>query len=449
VGQSVEENARTVAIDALCQWDESRLPMDRIFTEAAARLDPMERRLARTMVYGVLRQRDVLDAVLDNYSHHAPEKMKSRTRMTLRVGIFQLLFLSRIPSSAAVNTTVNTLKRARQPSWLVGFVNGLLRRVAANRETLDRFFLDADGLPRTNHPHWLCARWQQQYGAEKMRAICAVNNSEPPLCLRVNTRKIGRADFLTELKKSGVNAQASSLSPVGLVVTGYPGPVASLHGYASGLFQVQDDAAQLASMLLRMSEPCRVLDACAGLGGKTGHLVELLPAGSTVLALEPDTRRHRLLLENIGRLGHQSQVLPVQGSLAEFAASRPQAFDAILVDAPCSGTGVIRRQPDIRWNRQPEDLSRYAETQLALVQQARTLLKPGGTLVYATCSLEPEENGQLIGRFLGSNPNFYQEDAAAYLPEQARRLLRSDGFFAPLPTDDCDGFFACRLRRTL
>ncbi|NQS71972.1 MAG: 16S rRNA (cytosine(967)-C(5))-methyltransferase, partial [Desulfobulbaceae bacterium] len=167
MGQSVEENARTVAIDALCQWDESRLPMDRIFTEAAARLDPMERRLARTMVYGVLRQRDVLDAVLDNYSHHAPEKMKSRTRMTLRVGIFQLLFLSRIPSSAAVNTTVNTLKRARQPSWLVGFVNGLLRRVAANRETLDRFFLDAAGLPRTNHPHWLCARWQQQYGAEK------------------------------------------------------------------------------------------------------------------------------------------------------------------------------------------------------------------------------------------------------------------------------------------
>lgn len=450
MARTPEENARTVAVDTLCHWEERHLPIDRMFTEKAARLDPTERRLARTLVYGVLRQRDTLDAVLASYSSHPPAKMKSRTLTTLRVGIYQLFFLSRIPSSAAVNATVNTLKHARQPSWMVGFANGVLRRIAGERESLVGYALDREGLPRTNHPQWLCARWEQQYGKGQMRAICAMNNTEPPLVLRVNTRKVGRTDFLAELKKSGVKAQPSRISPLGLVVDGYPGPVHTLHGYDTGLFQVQDDGAQLISMLVAaLSGPGRVLDACAGLGGKTGHLVELLPAGSTVLALEPDRYRQRLLRENIQRLGHDSQVLPVQGTMADFVQTRPQPFDAILIDAPCSGTGVIRRQPDIRWNRQPGDVAKLAALQLELAQQASRVLKPGGLMVYATCSLEAEENMQVIERFLGSNSTFSLEPAGPHLPEQARSFVRENGSFATLPTDGCDGFFACCLRRAL
>ncbi|NLZ16394.1 MAG: 16S rRNA (cytosine(967)-C(5))-methyltransferase RsmB [Desulfobulbaceae bacterium] len=445
-----EENARTVAVDTLCHWEERHLPIDRIFTEKAAGLDPTERRLARSIVYGILRQRDTLDAVLTSYSSHPPSKMKSRTLMTLRAGIYQLFFLSRIPSSAAVNATVNTLKRARQPSWMVGFANGVLRRIAGERESLAGYALDRAGLPRTNHPEWLCARWEKQYGKGQMRAICAINNSEPSLTLRVNTRKIGRTDFLAELKKSGVKVQPSRISPVGLVVDGYPGPVHTLHGYEAGLFQVQDDGAQLISMLVAdIPGAGRVLDACAGLGGKTGHLVELLPAGSTVLALEPDRFRQRLLLENIQRLGHGSQVMPVQGTVAEFVQTRPQPFDAILIDAPCSGTGVIRRQPDIRWNRQPGDLPKLAAQQLALMQQASAVLKPGGLMVYATCSLEAEENMEVVERFLGSNSAFTLEPAGPHLPEQARSFVREKGSFSTLPTDGCDGFFSCCLRRAL
>lgn len=444
-----EENARTVAVESLCQWEERREPMTRIFAERAARLDAVERRLARSVVYGVLRRQETLDAILAHFCRHRPEQMKSRTRMTLRVGVFQLMFLSRIPASAAVNTTVNTLKAARQPSWLVGFVNGVLRRIAAARGELERFDLDAGGLPRTNHPQWLCARWQKHYGPELMRAICALNNSEPPLTLRVNTCRIGRTDFLAALQKGGINAHPGKLSPLALVVEGYPGPVGGLHGYAEGLFQVQDEGAQLISMLLAgPSGSCRVLDACAGLGGKSGHLVELLPPGSTVLALEPDGYRFRLLLEGMERLGHGERITPTRGNLEDFVRTAPAPFDAILVDAPCSGTGVIRRQPDIRWNRQPEDLPRYAGTQLALVRQAAALLRKDGVLVYATCSLEPEENSLLIAEVLAACPNLRLEPVEPYLPASATALARQ-GFFLSLPTDGCDGFFAARLRRVL
>ena len=447
---SFEENARTVAVESLCQWEERPLPIDRIFTARADRLEPAERRLARTLVYGVLRQRDTLDAVIANYSRHGLDQLERRVLTTLRVGVFQLFFLSRIPASAAVNTTVNTMKRARKPSWLVGFVNSVLRRVAAERASLARFALDSEGLTRANHPEWLCSRWRKHFGEEQMRAICAINNTEPVLSLRVNTRKGGRADFLAELKKNGINAQPGRISPVGLAVDGYPGPIPTLYGYEAGRFQVQDEGAQLISMLLSgLPGPSRVLDACAGLGGKTGHLAELLPAGSTVLALEPDGHRYRLLLENINRLGHEKQVQPLQAALAALYRKQPPAFDAILIDAPCSGTGVIRRQPDIRWNRQPADLPKYAEQQSALLHEAAGLLKPGGLLVYATCSLEPEENMQAVERFLAGKKTFTLEPAAPRLPEQAKSLARENGALATLPTDGCDGFFAACLRRAL
>lgn len=448
-----EENARSVAVETLSQWEERPLPIDRIFTARAARLEPAERRLARTLVYGVLRWRDTLDAVIAHYSRHSLDQLESRVLTTLRVGVFQLFFLSRIPSSAAVNTTVNTMKHARKPSWLVGFVNGVLRRIAAERANLAGFALDSNGLPHTNHPEWLCSRWRKHFGEEQMRAICAINNTEPVLSLRVNTRKNGRADFLAQLKKNGVNAQLGRISPVGLVVDGYPGPITTLYGYEVGRFQVQDEGAQLVSMLLSgLPGPSRVLDACAGLGGKTGHLVELLPAGSAVLALEPDGHRYRLLLENINRLGHEKQVQPLQATVATLARKKPPPlapFDAILIDAPCSGTGVIRRQPDIRWNRQPADLPKYAEQQGALLHQAAGLLKPGGLLVYATCSLEPEENMQVVERFLAGTKAFTLEPAAPHLPEQAKNLALENGVLATLPTDGCDGFFAACLRRSL
>jgi 16S rRNA (cytosine967-C5)-methyltransferase len=431
----------------LCLWASTHNSVDLLFHDAIEQVADIDRALVKTLVYGVLRQKEYLDQIIRRFSKHPLRKMKPRTLMVLRIGVYQLLFLSRIPESAAVNTTVNALKSSKQPSWLIGFVNGVLRNVARKRSSLPsaQQLAEADP-PVLNHPAWMISRWQKELGMEKVRAICAANNHEPLLSLRVNRRKGSRQALKELMEKTGIKVENGFFSPQALIVKEYPGSVVSLPGMAEGRFQVQDEAAQLASLLVGdLPEGARVLDGCAGLGGKTSHLAEMLPLGGSVTAVEPDSRRYRLLRENILRLGHQKAVIAVRSNLENFAATRPRAFDAILIDAPCSGTGVIRRQPDIRWNRTPEDFIQYQVLQLGLLATAAKLLKPGGVLVYATCSLEPEENHRVIEQFLDQLPAFTMEDARTFLPENAHRLIDGHGFLRPNPADGLDGFFAARL----
>ena len=448
-----QSTPRASAIEILSLWATTNNSIDLLFHAAIEHLADIDRGLVKTLVYGVLRQKEYLDHIIRSFSKHPLAKMKPRTLMTLRTGVYQLLFLSRIPESAAVNATVNTLKAAGQPAWLIGFANGILRAVARSRSTLPTAEQAALAEPPIlNHPAWLIERWQAQFGTEKARAICRCNNTEPPLTLRVNTRRTSRSALKDLMAKTGIVAQKGWYSPLSLLVESFPGGVASLPGYDLGHFQVQDEAAQLASLLVGpLPSRCRILDGCAGLGGKSSHLAEMLPPDGSVVAVEPDSRRYRLLRENLQRLGHNGQVVPVRTDLRSYASTRPQPFDVILIDAPCSGTGVIRRQPDIRWNRRPEDLAPYQQTQLYLLEIAASLLKPGGVLLYATCSLEPEENQEVIRLFSGRYPHFVVENATALLPDTARRLVDEAGFFRPSPADGLDGFFAARLieRRNL
>lgn len=438
---------RAVAVEVLCLWATTHNSIDPLFQTAIEQLPDIDRGLVKTLIYGVLRQKEYLDHILRTFAKHPLRKMKPRTLMTLRIGVYQLLFLSRIPESAAVNATVNTLKAASQPAWLIGFVNGILRAVARQRTQLPtpEQMTQAEP-PILNHPIWLVDRWRAEFGEATARAICACNNIEPPLTLRVNRRQTSRPLLKALLEKSGIMARNGFFSPVALIIDTFPGAVAALPGYQQGHFQVQDEAAQLASLLTGpLPARCRILDGCAGLGGKTSHLAEMLPSDGAIVAVEPDSRRYRLLRDNLRRLGHNAQVLPVRADLRAYAVTRPQPFDAIFIDAPCSGTGVIRRQPDIRWNRQSEDLTPYQQTQVHLLEIAATLLKPGGVLVYATCSLEPEENRETVRLFIERCPCFALEHAAAFLPENARRLVNAAGFFQPNPADGMDGFFAARL----
>lgn len=439
--------ARAAAIEVLCLWATTHNSVDLLLQNAVERLADIDRGLVKNLVYGVLRQKEYLDHIIRTFAKHPLRTMKPRTLMTLRVGVYQLLFLSRIPESAAVNATVNTLKEARQPGWLIGFANGILRAVARARTTLPT----ADQLaeaepPLLNHPAWLIERWRAWYGHDKTLAICRGNNVEPLLTLRINSRRTGRTVLRELLAKSGIIARPGWFSPLSLVIDTFPGAITSLPGYDAGQFQVQDEAAQLASLLVgSLPNRARVLDGCAGLGGKTSHLAEMLPPNGTVVAVEPDARRYRLLRDNIRRLGHSEAVMPVRSDLRAFAATRPQPFDVILIDAPCSGTGVIRRHPDIRWNRQPEDLPSYRQTQVHLLEIAATLLKPSGVLLYATCSLEPEENEEVIDLFRARCPHILVDNATRFLPEPAHRLVTPSGYFRPCPADGLDGFFAARL----
>ncbi|MDD2468601.1 MAG: 16S rRNA (cytosine(967)-C(5))-methyltransferase RsmB [Desulfobulbus sp.] len=438
---------RAAAVEVLCLWATTHNSVDLLFHSTIEQVADIDRALVKTLIYGVLRQKEYLDHIIRRFSKHPLRKMKPRTLMTLRIGVYQLLFLSRIPESAAVNTTVNTLKSSGQPAWLIGFANGILRNVARNRADLPgpQQLAEAEP-PILNHPAWLIDRWQEAFGETKAKAICTCNNSEPPLTLRVNRRRSSRPALKKMMEKSGIKAVPGFFSPQALTIEDFPGSIASLPGFGEGLFQIQDEAAQLASLLVgKLPDGCRILDGCAGLGGKTSHLVEMLPVGGTVVAVEPDSRRYRLLRENLLRLGQRESVIAVRSDLQSYAATRPERFDAILIDAPCSGTGVIRRQPDIRWNRSPEDFVQYQQTQVHLLEVAAHLLKPGGVLLYATCSLEPEENQKVLALFFARCPQFSLDPVGPLLPESGQRLVDDHGCFRSNPADGLDGFFAARL----
>ncbi|MHB8788542.1 MAG: 16S rRNA (cytosine(967)-C(5))-methyltransferase RsmB [Desulfobulbaceae bacterium] len=443
--------ARQLAVRCLLRWDRERQAVqpliDAVIHDAA--LSAPDRQLAVMLVLGVLRQMQYLDLIIADFSRVPLVKMKPLTLMALRVGVYQLLFLERIPDSAAVNESVRVLREERQPSWLVNFVNGVLRAIARNKDGLPGpEEPDAQGVLTLNHPEWLVQRWQAAYGLEQTALICRANNREPSLTLRVNTRRTTVEELSGMLEAHGCGVRPGRFAPASLVLDQFSGPVTGLPGYGEGLFHVQDEAAQLVTLLLAPMTPGqRYLDACAGLGGKTCHLAQLLPEGAELQAVEPSAHRLRMLTQNLQRLRLAGLVRQFPGRLEDFAAAQPGLYNRILVDAPCSGTGVIGRHPDIRWNRKPADLKVYQRQQLALLELARTLLAPDGVLVYATCSLEPEENQQVIAAFLQRHAEFTAADCREFLPAPAGELVDASGYFCPTPAQGVDGFFAARLLR--
>lgn len=440
--------SRLLALNVLCDFQKTGDPVTRIFERQSAKikLDSRDAQLARALIFGILRKQQYLDYIIGRFSSHPLATMKPRTLAALRIGTCQLLLMDRIPTSAAVNETVNAFKAGRQPKWLVRFVNGVLRSVVRDLSQLPRPGRErVNGYPVLNHPEWLVRKWEQLFGRGKTYDICRVNNEPPPLTLRVNTALIDQKQLAAKLA-NGCRVERGKYCGTALVLPDFRGEVAGLPGYEEGCFAVQDEAAQLATCLLSMKENGRYLDGCAGVGGKTGHLAALLPAGGQLTAIEPEKKRFRLFGENLHRL-KVAGVVTMNMNLAEFAGKTNGRYDGILLDVPCSGTGVIRRRPDIRWNRLPEDLQSRQKQQLQLLRTAAPLLKEDGIIVYATCSLEAEENSDVIALFLAEHPCFFLEDARGYLPPEAAQLVDQSGFFQPTPEQGLDGFFAARLRR--
>ncbi len=439
--------ARSLAAACLAAWSGSGRPvqgyLDLMIHESA--LSSEDRQLAVMLVMGALRRQAYLDLLISRFAKTSLSKMKPLTLAALRIGVFQLRFLERVPDSAAVNETVAALKQMRQPPWLLGVVNGILRNIARQQDSLPK---PEDFGPELEQPAWLLERWRRNFGEEKAREICRINSAEPELCLHVSCRSGGREELARRLAAQGIQVRPGKYAPDSLLLPGWRGPVTALPGFAEGLFRVQDQAAQLACLLLGpFREQGRYLDGCAGLGGKTCALAGLLPVDASLTAVEPDSRRLRLLRDNLEREGAAGRTAVFAGRLEDFAAAKPPLFDGILIDAPCSGTGVIRRHPDIRWNRQPEDFAAQQAGQLALLQTAAELIAPGGTLVYATCSIEPEENQQVVAQFLAARNEFRLASCRDLLPSAAAELTDAQGCFAPLPSEEIEGFFAVRLVR--
>ncbi|MCY4285663.1 MAG: 16S rRNA (cytosine(967)-C(5))-methyltransferase RsmB [Thiotrichales bacterium] len=398
-----------------------------------ARLDPRERAFAQELVFGTLRHLPRLEAWLAHITPRPPEDAGLRALALL--GLYQLAF-TRVPSHAAVNTSVE-LARSIGKSWAAGFVNATLRRFATERDAIERMELAAPA--RLSHPSWLLAEFEHAW-PDAWESIARANLERPPMTLRVGTDRIARQDYIGALSKRGIAARATRHSASGVILEA-PCPVERLPGFDDGLVSVQDEAAQLAATLLDTPQDGRVLDACAAPGGKTGHMLELGADGLELVALDNAPRRIEDLRKTLSRLGFTARVaLGDAGKPRGWWDGRP--FDCILLDAPCSGTGVIRRRPDIKLLRRPGDIDVMVERQGAMLRALWPLLVRGGRLLYATCSVLPRENERVVESFLATRADAapVRIDAAWGRPTGPGRQI--------LPGDDAmDGFFYAALAK--
>jgi 16S rRNA (cytosine967-C5)-methyltransferase len=397
-----------------------------------------DRALFKAMCYGVCRTLPRLEALAAQLLKSPFKARDADVQALLLLGIHQLLYL-RIPAHAAVGETAGAA-RLLNKEWATRVLNGCLRRLQRESTALQAE-VDRDPAVALLHPKWLLKALRQAW-PDDWRAICEANNEPGPMALRVNRRHGDREAYLARLAKAGIEARLCSHSPDGLVLE-TPGDVQALPGFAEGDISVQDEAAQLAAELLGPAlaprPGGRVLDACCAPGGKTAHLLELFDI--ELLALDSDDGRLALVEETLARLGLSATLVHADATQRDWWDGTP--FDAILLDAPCSGTGVIRRHPDIKRLRRPSDIPRLAELQKRLLDNLWPLLRPGGTLLYATCSVLPEENTDRIKAFLAATP-----DAEDTTPRDVGwgRPAAPGRQMLPVP-DSHDGFFYARLRK--
>jgi 16S rRNA (cytosine967-C5)-methyltransferase len=410
-----------------------------------------DRALLQTLVYGVLRWRGRLDFVISHFSRTRFDKINPRILNILRLAIFQLIYLDRIPHSAAVNTAVNMAKTSGAP-WVVGYVNALLRKTA--REYQNISFPDiaknanAALAAGKSFPEWIILRWLHRYGQEKTISLCDAANSIPPITVRTNTLKISRPELLMKLDGEVEHVQPTNYSPDGITFSNPGTSIPQLNGFEAGWFQVQDEAAQLVSLLLNPKPGEAVLDACAGMGGKTGHIAQLMKNKGKVVAVDINDSKLSQLADEMQRLGISIVSTLCQDLEHGLQQLAPQGFDRILLDAPCSGLGVLRRNPDIKWHRAENELAKNKRRQLRLLENLAHAVKPNGFLVYAVCSPEPEENEEVIDRFLKKHGDFVIHDHYGGLPDEISKMTITKGFFKTFPNlTQMDGFFSVRFQR--
>ncbi len=438
-----KDNPRENALEILRRIEEGAFA-DAYLEQTRQDFDVRDSAFILELVYGTLRNRALLDWILNRFSAQPVEKTDRWTRNILRLGAYQMLFLDKVPVSAAVNTSVDL---AKQYGKKHSYVNALLRNLDRNRGAIS--YPGTDDRARQlavlySHPEWLVRRWTGRFGAETTEAFLLANNHPAPLVIRTNTLRTTRKELKASLASEGVIAVETQYSPVGLELVSGSG-IQALSSYRKGWFMVQDQAAQLISLMLAPQPGEIVLDACAAPGGKAAHLAEIMQDRGMLIALDADAERIEKIHENIRRLGI-AIIKTVQGDAVRYTN---EAFDKILIDAPCSGLGVLRRHPDGRWTKSVRTISDRRALQKQILKNCAGLLKPGGAFVYATCTTEPEENEDVIADFMHTRSReFIIDDARPYLPPAAAPLVGSDGFFRTFPHEpEMDGFFGVRIVR--
>jgi 16S rRNA (cytosine967-C5)-methyltransferase len=447
------DRARAKALEVLIRWAKRGSPMDPLFDEMVMgdpHLTDLDKTFVREVVYGVLRWQGKLDWIISAYSHIKPHRMERAVITILRMGAYQILFMDRVPPRAAVDESVKLAKGIKKQD-AVPFVNATLRGIAENRMEIHYPDLRTDPVDHIailySHPLWMVRRWVDQWGVEETIALCQAHNQIPPFTVRVNTLKGSREEVLTQLYDEKIQATTTPFSPVGIAITNPP-PLDTWGLLQEGWLQVQDEAAQLVSMLLAPQRGERVLDVCAAPGGKTTHLAQIMENQGEIVAMDVSQPKLGLLQENCRRPG-----ITIVQTLTHDATTLlpfpPGSFGRVLVDVPCTGLGTLRRNPDGKWRVKEADIPRLQQIQGTILTQAATMVKKQGVLVYSTCTMTSEENEGVIETFLSERREFRLEDASLALPPGCEVLVDSTGYLRTLPhRHGMDGFFAARIRRT-
>jgi 16S rRNA (cytosine967-C5)-methyltransferase len=411
-------------------------------------LSDRDRTLATELVYGTVRRQRTLDALIDQLGKKSAQQQPLELRLILHLGLYQLRYLTQIPPSAAVNTSVE-LAKASGKAKLSGVVNGILRQYIRLQETVsDPLAVPADPVSaiaiRHSYPDWIVALWLEQLGEAETMALCEWFNQPPAIDLRVNRLQISVADLAQKFAAAGIATRTLPGLPQALRLEKHVGALRQLPGYDEGWWTVQDASAQLVGHLVQPQPGQVVLDACAAPGGKTTHLAELMGDQGIIWACDRTTSRLNKVKQNVKRLGLKSIKLFTGDSTTNIRFIGQG--DRVLVDAPCSGLGTLHRHADARWRQTPESVAELTALQYDLLAQAATWVNFEGTLVYATCTLHPAENEGVVERFLAAHPGWRilppnpDEPAAPYATPQ--------GWVRVWPQrQNMDGFFMVRLGR--
>jgi 16S rRNA (cytosine967-C5)-methyltransferase len=430
--------ARVAAFDALKEIEDGKFSSV-VLPEKETQLSPLDRALCHELVLGVLRWQLQLDKIIEHFAKRRIDSIDPPVRRALRIGIYQLRFLSRVPASAAVNESVNLVARARVSSARA-FVNAVLR--CATRESdYSPFAAISDPVERiaieTSHPPWLVERWANAFGLEHAEMFARANNETPPVAIRVVSA--APETVLDKIRSAGGIVTPSEIVEAAWRVSGAPARVRELA--AAGEIYIQDEASQLVAQVVEARPSERILDVCAAPGGKT-TLIAHRSQGGSVFAMDVSEQRLATVATTVAlqRLNNITLVIADAGSSLPF---RNESFDRVLVDAPCSGTGTLRHNPEIRWRLKNDDIPELARQQLRFLMNASMAVKQNGLLVYSTCSVELEENEEVVEQFLSTNKLFEQIPVIVN-----ERLLMPEGSARTWPhRDGTDGFFIAAFRR--
>jgi len=447
----MKNSPRRLAVEILNRIDEAAAYAEPLLDAAlsgAALANPHDRGLLTELVYGTLRMRGRLDWIIGQLYRGDAAALETGVRNILRTGLYQLCYTDRIPPFAAVNEAVGIAGKTCPAAS--GLVNALLRTALRKKDAIAWPNMAKDPGKAISvihsHPRWLVERWLDEFGIDETIAICRANNVVPPVALRVNSLKASREQAVAVLAQEGLTVEPAAFSPDGLLLVSPAAGLRETAPWREGLIRIQDEASQLIALLLSPEPGDSLLDLCAGTGGKTLHLAALMENRGRVTAVDLQPDKLRQLQEETERLG-----MTIVEAYAADAAAPPETFrgffDRVLLDAPCSGLGTLRRNPEIRWRLAPADIEKCSQIQKRLLASAADCVRPGGRLVYSVCTATPEENEAVIEDLLKDRSDFSlikPPIAGGISPE----LIDPAGFFRSFPhRHGTDGFFGALLIR--